>query len=159
MKYLFLAALLPLFAACSSTKNITTQENDFSKIKSMVAEKNIEFVVQRMNPAKGLPQNITSFYHLKTSNDSLYVQLPYIGQAYIAPVNPGQSPYDFISTSFDFQVTAEKADRLNITIKPRDKQNVQQFSLVIYDNGNASLSVNSSDRQGISYDGYIAQQH
>lgn len=157
MKNLLWIVVLATFSACSSTRPIILQETDLSKIKSMADQKNIEFVVQRMNPAKGMPQNITTFYHLKTSNDSLYVQLPYAGQAYISPVNPGVSPYDFISTLFDFQVSSEKADRLTIIIKPKDKTSVQQFTLEIFDNGNATLSVNASDREGISYNGFISQ--
>ena len=144
------------FTACSSMKQTTrTQVTDFTEIKKMVNDKNFLFVAERMIPAKGMPSNITDFYDLSVSNDSLYVQLPYRGQAYLAPIDPSKSPLDFTSTSFEYTVT-EGTDKLNVIIKPKDKTNVQQFILEIFNNGSATLSVNSSDRQGISYNGYIA---
>ncbi len=156
MKYLLIIATLATFTACSSMKHITrTQVTDFTEIKKMVNEKNFDFVAERMIPAKGMPSTITDFYNLKVSNDSLYVQLPYRGQAYLTPIDPSQSPLDFTSTSFDYTFTESK-DRMNVTIKPKDKQNVQQFMLEIFSNGSATLNINSSDRQGISYNGYIA---
>ncbi len=155
MKYLIIIAALSTFTACSTMKHSTkTQVTDFTEIKKMVNEKNFDFVAERMIPAKGMPSNITDFYNLKVSNDSLYVQLPYRGQAYLPPIDPSQSPLDFTSTSFDYTFT-ESADKMNVTIKPKDKQNVQQFMLEIFSNGSATLSINSSDRQGISYNGYI----
>ncbi len=156
MKYLIIIAALSTFTACSTMKHSTkTQVTDFTEIKKMVNEKNFDFVAERMIPAKGMPSNITDFYNLKVSNDSLYVQLPYRGQAYLPPIDPSQSPLDFTSTSFDYTFT-ESTDKMNVTIKPKDKQNVQQFMLEIFSNGSATLNINSSDRQGISYNGYIA---
>ncbi len=156
MKYLIIIAALLTLTACSTMKHSTkTQVTDFTAIKKMVNDKNFDFVAERMIPAKGMPSTITDFYNLKVSNDSLYVQLPYRGQAYLPPIDPSQSPLDFTSTSFDYTFT-ESADKMNVTIKPKDKQNVQQFMLEIFSNGSATPSINSSDRQGISYNGYIA---
>lgn len=145
-----------MVSACNSMKQSTkTQVNDFTVLKKMVNEKNFDFVAERMNPAQGMPRNLTSFYDLKVSNDSLNVQLPYIGQSSFPPIDPSQSPMNFISTTFEYSFT-ESNNKLNVTIKPKDNSKVQQFLFEIFSNGNATLSVNSSDKQSISYQGYIA---
>jgi hypothetical protein len=42
-------------------------------------------------------------------------------------------------------------------IQPKDASDIQDMSLTIYDNGRASLHVNSVNRQSISFDGYITE--
>lgn len=156
MKYLLIITAFTSLTACNSMKQSTkTQVNDFTVLKKMVNEKNFDFVAERMNPAKGLPRNLTGFYDLKVSDDSLNVQLPYIGQSSFPPIDPSQSPMNFINTSFEYSFT-ESNDKLNVIIKPTGNTKVQQFLFEIFSNGNATLSVNSSDKQSISYQGYIA---
>ena len=41
------------------------------------------------------------------------------------------------------------------TINPKDTENVRTLYLEVYKNGKAYLSIDSNDRQPISYDGYI----
>ncbi len=44
-----------------------------------------------------------------------------------------------------------------VTIKPKDASDVQQLYLDIFDNGRATLQVISTNRQNISFDGYIEE--
>ncbi|MBS1730683.1 MAG: DUF4251 domain-containing protein [Bacteroidetes bacterium] len=156
MKYFLTCSLFFLLTACSSTRQATKKQvTDFTELKKMVNEKNFDFVAERLLPATGIPSYITGFYDVRVNQDSLLVHLPYKGQAYMPPVDPSQSPLNFQSTSFDYSFT-ESNDKLNISIKPKDKQNVLQLLFVIFNNGSATLNINSSDRQSISFTGYIS---
>ena len=130
------------------------QEKDPAVIKEIVESKNYVFKAQRVYPQNGTTRHLTPEYDLTVRIDSVISYLPYFGRAYSAPINPSDGGIKF--TSDDFNYTVEKSKKAwDITIKPKDVSDVQQLSLAIYDNGSATLRIISTNRQYISFDGYI----
>jgi hypothetical protein len=64
----------------------------------------------------------------------------------------------FTSTNFEYKVTERKKGGWDIVIKPKDVQAVQEFNFSIFDSGSASLQVNSTNRQPISFNGYVSEK-
>lgn len=129
-----------------------------AEIKNMVEARNYVFKVQTVLPSSGRTRQLTSDYDLRVSKDTVLSQLPYFGRAYSAPVNPTQSPLEFTSTKFEYTSTERKKGGWDITIAPKDIQDPRQLTLTVFDNGNASLTVTSTNRQPISFNGYVTSK-
>ncbi len=164
VKYLnlfFTTCLLIIIGSQSvRAQSSTAEKNDSKKqmFKNMVDSQNFVFVAQSATPLRGQFRNLTSQNDVVVSKDSMVSYLPYFGRAYSAPIDPQQGPLDFTSTSFSYSVAPHKKNGWNVVIKPKDNSAIQQFQFTIYDNGSASLSVTSTSRDPISFNGYIERR-
>jgi hypothetical protein len=132
-------------------------EKDKQKdIKSLIESKHYVFKAQTALPARGRTRPLNTDFDLRVQGDTLISYLPYFGRAYSAPLNPSQGPLNFTSTDFDYKVADRKKAGWNIDIRPKDVQDPRQMSLSVFENGTASLTVTSNNRQPISFNGYIA---
>lgn len=59
-----------------------------NSVQASLDAKNFVFVAQTMSPLRGGLRQLTSYYDLRVSNDSVISNLPYFGRAYVAPMNP-----------------------------------------------------------------------
>jgi len=87
--------------------------------------------------------------------DTLVSYLPYYGRSFSAPVNTTDAALQFTSLNYDYSVKNKKKNRWDITIKPKDISRIRDLNLTVFDNGRASLRVNSNDRESITFDGYL----
>ena len=135
------------------------KKNDAQKIafKNMVDSQHFVFQAQTVTPLRGNFRNLTSLYDVRVTKDSLISYLPYFGQAYTAPIDQTKSSLDFTSASFSYSVSPHKKDGWNITIKPKDKSQIQQYIFTVFNNGKASLSIISTSKDQISFNGYIRE--
>ena len=138
---------------CSSSRNTTTLEKGM--IEEMIRNQSFIFVAERMNPLRGRSRILTSSYDVRVNNDSLVSFLPYFGRAYSAPIDPTKVGTQFTSTNFTYQVGKEKNNRWLISITPKDVSTIQQLLFTIFDNGTTSLSITSTSKDQISYEGYL----
>ena len=134
--------------------NIKAQD---SSIKNSIQNKQFTFRPNNMIPASGRLRVLDYGYSLQVKNDSLIVNLPYFGKAYTAPINTSDVGYNFTSTDFSYSISPLKKDRYNITIKINDRVYNPTFVFTVFNNCRASLLVNSSDKQQISYNGLIIE--
>jgi hypothetical protein len=137
------------------------KEKEASKnavIKNLVDSQNFVFVPQSVLPVRGALRQLTSYYDITISRDSLVSYLPYFGRAYAAPADPTNIGFNFTSTKFEYSKTLNKKGRWDILIKPKDYNEVQQLSFQIFNNGSASLRVISLNREPISFQGYITER-
>lgn len=154
MKYLKLSGLL-LMLTVLGTSVVSAQDLDAAIVKNLVEGKNFIFKAQFMNPQAGRSVNLTSEYDVSVSTSKVVSYLPYFGRAYSVPIN-SEGGIKFTSTQYDY-TTKQKKNKWEVRIKPRDVSEVQDLYLTIFENGNASLRVNSTNRQNISFDGYIIE--
>lgn len=129
-----------------------------STIQNKIAEKEFVFEAQTILPQRGATRQLTSYYFLQVSKDTVVSDLPYFGRAYSAPINPSEGGIRFTSTSFEYNMKDSKKGGWGILIKPKDVNDVQQLQLNVFDNGRASLQVISNNRQPISFDGLITER-
>jgi len=129
-------------------------------VKRMVENVNYVFKANYVSPQRGGSHMLTSDYDLKVSKDTLNVFLPYFGRAYVAPVDPTEGGIQFKTTKFDYKAKTNKKGGWDVVITPKgrnaaDMTDVQTFRLSITSSGYATLNVISSNRDPISFDGYI----
>jgi Domain of unknown function (DUF4251) len=149
-------AFLFLFIILAASSIVNAQEKKPDEIKRIVESKNYVFVARMANLQVGSSRQLTLDYDLTIAKDTIISYLPYFGRAYAAPVNPSEGGIKFTSTKFDYKPEYDDK-QWKITIKPKDASEVQQLYLDIFDNGSASLQVISTNRQNISFEGYIKE--
>lgn len=135
---------------------IKAQDKSPEEVQKLIASQNYTFKAEQAFPQSGRSLVLTTDYDLKITIDSIISFLPYFGRSYTASLNPEESGIKFTSTDFEYQNTKKKKS-WEITIKPKDVSDIQEMSLSIFDNGTANLNVTSTNRQNISFRGYIKE--
>ncbi len=136
----------------------TALHHKSNTIKQKITNKDFTFVATYVISMRSFSRSIaSSHYDLSVHGDSLVAYLPFFGVSYTAPTDPSQSPFDFTLTHFSYIIKPRKKGGWDISIKPKDQTNVQKFLLTAYDNGSASLNITSTNRDPISYNGYIEE--
>lgn len=154
--------ILPLSLLISCSLPAYTQDakkdKDAAKIaaiKDLVDSQNYVFIAQTALPLSGNTRQLTSDYDLKITKTNIVSYLPYFGRAYSVPIDPTKGGIQFTSKDFEYTATPRNKGGWDVVIKPKDYQDVQQMSLNISSTGYATLSVTSTNRQPISFNGYI----
>lgn len=119
----------------------------------------INAVLSRMPGAtNGASINLSGAnYDLQLKKDSLVAYLPYYGRSFNAPIGRDDSGFKFTSTQFTVESTPRKKGGWQVNIISKDTRESVRMSLSISPNGNASLTVNSNNKQSISYNGYLVE--
>ncbi|RYE35814.1 MAG: DUF4251 domain-containing protein [Sphingobacteriaceae bacterium] len=161
-KYLFLVFGLIISFSSAEAQNIRAQKKQakLAAVKKMVDNQSYVFMAQFANPLGWRQINLNYNYNVVVSKDSVDSYLPYYGRAYVAPVNPTdptQTGIQFKSKQFDYQSNLLKKGNWEITIVPHDVKETRKFIFNISQEGYASLSVTSGNRQAISFNGYITE--
>jgi hypothetical protein len=132
-----------------------------AETQKMLKDQNFVFKANYALPMRGGSRALTSDYDLLVTKDTIVSFLPYFGRAYVAPP-PGTTDggIKVNTTKFSYVSTIKKNDSWTITIKPKDKniadwRDVQSFMLNISADGYGSLQVISSNRDPISFNGYV----
>lgn len=163
--------LFMLFAVISFTVNAQT---DKATTKRIVEAKNFTFIASTampMNSAEinsiltrmpgangGGNINLTGQnYDVRISQDSLVAYLPYYGRSFSAPMGRDDTGYKFTSTKFDFESKERKKGGWQISLNPKDTKESVRMSLTIGVNGYATLTINSNNKQSITYNGYLKE--
>lgn len=156
MKTIYSLSLVLLVLAAGTACISTSQAQENSKnFESILSSKNYTFIAQSANPVGARFRQLTSEYDLRVLGDSIVSYLPYFGRAYSAPIDPTKSSLQFTSTDFDYEQTTRSKGGWVIMIKPKDVQDVRQLMLTVTESGSASLQVISTNKQQISFNGYI----
>jgi len=158
MKTMIATAALCIAAILGSRMPVQAQEKDKAAItKQLVESQRYIFIPQSAMPLSGRVRQLTFDYSLKITKDTLDCYLPYFGRAYSAPIDATQGGIQFVTSSFEYTATPRKKSGWDISIKPKDTRDVQQMQLSVSETGYASLQVISTNRQAISFNGYITE--
>ncbi len=157
--------VLFILIAVTITSGIATAQNSkkdrraakIAATKNLIDSQNFVFVAEYVSPIGRGRRHLTSNYEVKVTKDTVISYLPYFGRAYSVPFNSTNIGFDFTSTNFDYEVTPNKKG-WEILIKPKDQNDNQQLSFLIFNNGSASLNISSVNRSPISYEGYITER-
>ena len=107
--------------------------------------------INYMIPAKGPGRALTTDYSIAVRNDSLLSYLPYAGRAYNIPYGGGKA-LNF-SAPIESCEKTEKKGETEITIRTRNEEDSYVYRLTVYKDGNASLHVQPTQRESISFSG------
>ena len=144
---------IPLFFSCSSPKEVSGLTD--AQVAEMINSQQYRFLAKNMVPQTGRSRVLTDNYTLNVTKEEINADLPYIGQAYSAPMNPGEGGVKFVSKDFGYDMKPRQKGGWDIIIKPKESQYVRECDLTVFENGNANLVVLSNNRQSISYSGVL----
>ncbi|WP_144283404.1 DUF4251 domain-containing protein [Chryseobacterium echinoideorum] len=96
-------------------------------------------------------------YSIEIRKNILDVALPYFGRTFNPSYGTTDNSYRFTSKDYTLTKSQSKKGNWIIKIKPNDVKNVSEIFIDISKNGKASTSIQSNDRQPITYNGYISQ--
>lgn len=157
--------ILTFLYSCASQNSIDTKS-----LEEITASNQFTFMAERANPTNydvinvinSLPNSTSSRmlnldygYTIVLKDKELEVTLPYFGRMYNPSYDTSKNSYRFSSTDFTINKNQNKKGNYIFTISPKDVDNVRNIYIEVFKNGKAYVSIDSNDRQPISYDGYI----
>lgn len=137
--------------------SVGAQEVNEASIQGLIDAKRFVVQVQSVSPARGGLRQLTPGYTFTILPDSILSELPYFGRAHQASINPSDAGIKFTSTDFQYEVKNRKKGGWDLKIRPKDNGKAHQFFITISTTGHASMRVSSSDRESISYNGFIEE--
>jgi hypothetical protein len=154
-----------ILQSCASQNGLDSQ-----LVEEILSKDQFTFMATRANPTNNdvmnvinsLPNasssrmlNLDYGYDVVIKEKEITVTLPYFGRLYNPSYDSSKNSYRFTSKDFSINKKQDKKGNWVYTINPKDTENVRTLYLEVYKNGKAYLSIDSNDRQPISYDGYI----
>jgi hypothetical protein len=158
MIYKIPQVLVMLFISVLPGTMLQAQNNKKEKeaaVKEWVDTKSYVFVAQTAVPLGRPLMQLTSEYNLAVKGDTVIAFLPYFGRAFSAPLNPTDGGIKFTSGEVTYISKPRKRNGWEVSMKPKDVPDVQQLRLTIFSSGSASLQVYSTNRQMITFNGFI----
>lgn len=167
--YILSGVILIGLTSCSSqtylSPEVLTQVTDrsefsFHATKVMSNNMDVQNVLNSM-PGGGASRimNLDIGYGFDLKPNEMTSALPYFGRLYNGSSygNNDRSGFTFTSTNISIVKSQGNKGKRVYKITANDQYNKPTYVLEIYKNGSAFLSINSNDRQPISYDGYITE--
>lgn len=167
LKIVLALSLVIVTGSCSTQNNIPSE-----KVNVLLQNQEFTFVAERavptnmdvINVMNSLPNsssarilNLDYGYTLVIKKEEIVATLPYYGRMFTPSFDMNKNSYRFTSKDFTINKTAGKKGSSIYTISLSDQPNIRKMILEVYGNGKSYLSINSNDRQPISYDGYIME--
>lgn len=143
---------------------------DSKLVESLISNQKFTFVAKRANPANTDVINILNSYPGTNSNRILELDngyemvfrdkeieavLPYFGRKFNSTIGNNSEGYRFTTKEYSLKTDKKSNGNYILSFVPKDISHVRNVYLEVFKNGNAWLSIDSNDRQPISYDGYI----
>ena len=138
-------------------KKAALKAEQIDKTRALVKSGEWQFDANHMLPSSGRSRALTSSYRVIIKDDNLDCYLPFFGRAYRADYGGMSSPMSFEGKISNLQVGNWKKGGWIITFKTSNKSDSMDFTFYISETGSANLSVNSTDRQAISYNGDLVK--
>ena len=141
--------------SCSSVKTTTESNKELTR---KIQVKDFTIVANYANPMRGKQIYLTSEYDLRIKNDSAFAFLPYFGVAYSAPYGGGEGGIKFSEPVKEYSVKSnKKSDGWDIHFKIKARESDYEIYLNILNNGSSMFTVNSFNRDAITFNGEVKQ--
>ena len=135
-------------------KNVEKDEQ-FKEMIDLIESGRYLFTVQSVNPSGSRPIHTTTDYTLEANDSTYKAYLPYFGRAYQASYS-GDGGIEFDASPENFELTLKERKRMvNIEFDIRAKNDNYSCFLSVGSSGYGTLSINSNNRQSISYSGIV----
>ena len=152
----FLAAALTV-SACGVLGSETKEERaarearEAQMVRQAVEAGDFTIDINRMYPLRGTSK-IVSNYSVSVKDGVLDSHLPFIGQAWRVPYGGGHA-LNFEAKIGNYSVVQSRKDGYEIRIYVKTDEDEHLYRILLFDNGTASLDVQSGNRDRISYSG------
>ena len=156
--------LLIFINSCGSQSNISP-----ANVQNLLDKGEFTFMAEHANPTNydvinvmnSLPNGsasrmltLDSGYTIQLKKDEVEVTLPYFGRMYTSSMK-GDNSFRFTSKEFTVNRSVGSKGSSVFTVLPTDQKEVSRIVIEVFKNGKTYVSIQATDRQPISYDGYI----
>jgi hypothetical protein len=162
-KYLIIALLVSFsfLGNAQDTENLSRKEKKALKKAKMIEETKalLDSKVYLFDPNRALPSgmrsiNLDGTFFAKINKDTLNCYLPYYGRAYSVDYGSNEGPLNFTQPIQNYSMEESKKG-YTVKFNVKNKNDNINFMFTISETGSASLNLNSTNRQSISYHGII----
>ncbi|HOG24581.1 MAG TPA: DUF4251 domain-containing protein [Bacteroidales bacterium] len=132
------------------------QDKKEEQVKSIVESGQFVILFDRANPATGRSVMLSPYYEMRFDSTRVSAYLPYFGRSHTAPADPRKLAIELENAEVQTQTSfnERKGYTIVFTSKTETNENIT-FYLKITLSGMATLSINSSTRQSITYLGNL----
>lgn len=154
-KILAIAAAIFAIAGCGILHQDPEQSaRDAAKVQQRLDSRRYIVNINYVRPSRGAGSAATSSYSLTVNEGKVVSYLPYFGVARNLPYGGGNG-LNFKGDISNYQELKAPRDRRRILFTTSNGDDTLTYQLDVFDNGRASLSVRSNNRDTIDYDGYL----
>ncbi|MBW4362529.1 DUF4251 domain-containing protein [Flavobacterium taihuense] len=154
----FLSFSMLIGFAQEKTKQQLKEEKKLAKqkeVEALVDSKEFEFQATMAYPqgTRSIDMTTNSNF-LRFEKDTIHSEMPYFGRAYSGVGYGGSGGLDFKGPIQNYSIAKDKKSYI-IKAEVKDKTDLYSIVLTVFFEGNASLTINTSNRSMISYRGSI----
>ena len=149
---LALVAVVVLSGCGTSEERAARAAEQATKVRNALKERHFKISVDHMYPMKGGMKSVSYGYSVEVRNDSLISYLPYIGRAHNVPYGGGNG-LNFSERIGSYHENQVKDGKWHIDIDVTNEEDTYRYQIDVFDNGSSSISVESRQRERISYSG------
>lgn len=144
-----------MLSGCATTADRQQEKARIAaQVEQALADRAYVIDINMMYPQRGRAVNVTGNYSLEIRNDSLISYLPFFGRAYNVPYGGGKG-LNFSAPLRRYAVTRAKADMTRVMAEVENDEDSYVYQIEVFDNGNATIYLQSREREPISYNGKI----
>ena len=159
MKKLFGFLIFLLFVvSCATTKTVAEKEAEAtetaSKVKAAIESRQFRISADYVTPQYMEAKFLTSEYGIIVTKDSLQSTLPFYGRAYRVNFDY-ESPFDFDAHISKYVVSHPKAGVTRIFLCAKNKFEIIEYTIDIYDNATVQMRVKGFDRDYNDFSGAL----
>ena len=156
-KEIFMCMMMAVLCVSCATKltpseKTARQELQAKAVLEALENRNYTIGINYVYPRRGPGKTLEYGYDVTVRNDSLISYLPYFGRAYRVPYGGGTG-LNFSVPISRYQTYRAKKNMTRVLIGVKYEEDVYQYQLDVYDNGQVSLNVTAQEREGISFTG------
>ncbi len=150
---LAILAIVALMTGCAtSAEKMARQAEVAAQVKEALQARHYKIDVHMMYPRRGSSVNVSSNYSLEVKGDTLVSYLPYFGRAYNVPYGGGKGlNFKALITGYRSEPGNKGLTRIQISTENEEDQYL--YYLEIFNNGEATIDVQSRQREFITYSG------
>lgn len=143
-----------LLVGCATQQERAEQREAMRKaVAEAVAMKKMHIDITTMNTLRYGSKVVTSVFFLELLGDTLRSYLPYLGQAYQAPIGTPAQGLNFDAPILGLRESHPKTHLSQLEIDVKSKEDTYLYVVELYDTGKADIHVRSLHRDPISFSG------
>ena len=150
-----LLALLMLVGCATQQERAERRARTRQAVAEAIASRQIRINVRTMNTLRYGAKTVSSDFFLELRGDTLCSYLPYLGQAYQAPMGSPSTGLNFESPVLRYSESRPKANKTQIELDVKTQEDLYHYLIDVYDTAEASIRVRSLNRDPISFDGDV----
>ena len=125
-------------------------------VQEAVAKRNLCIEINTMDTQRYGTRHVTPDFFLKLRGDTLQSYLPYLGQAYQAPMMSPSQGLNFEEPYSNYVERHPKSDLSVLELSVRTREDLYHYVIEVYTSGRAFIYVRSQHRDPISFSGECA---